>query len=246
MYLRSSKSHTDRLVETNFKTLLHEMPNGNSYCLAGNRRILKKSESDSAVVADYDIQLSHSQKRSNAPHVSQEVSTSYPRSVISPNSANYNTVVSSGSLPQAAAGYTLPQPDSVVHTQPPPPPILYPGTIHQPMSHPGLPPSQVLVPVSHQTFATYSQDPNAQTMAQAAAKGTCYEKPQSLESLIFTDLHLTVSTWDINGWTLTNSAFITELLKSILPDITCLYETHIHSQKTINIDGYTSFLHNRK
>ena len=73
MYLHSSKSHTDRLIETNFKTLLHEIPNGNSYRLAGNGRILKKSESDSVVGVDYDKKLSLSQKRSNAQYVSQGV-----------------------------------------------------------------------------------------------------------------------------------------------------------------------------
>ena len=173
MYLRSSKSHTDRLIETNFQTLLHEIPNVNLYCLEGNGKILKKSKRDSAVGADYDIQLSQSQQRANAPHVSQGVSTSYPPSVSSPNSASYSTLIRSRSLPQAAAWYTLPQQDSVVHTQPAPPPISYPGTINQPVSHPGLPSSQLLVPLSHQTFTTYSQDANAQTMAQSAAKGTC-------------------------------------------------------------------------
>ena len=233
VYLCSSKSHTDRLIETNFKTLLHEIPNGNLYCLAGNGRILKKFESESAAGADYDIQLSQSQQRSNAPHLSQSVLTSQPRSVGSPNSASYSTVVSSGGLPQAAAGYTLPQPDSVMHTQPPPPPTSYPGTMNQPVSHPGLPSSQFLVPAYQQTFTTYSQDPHAQTLTQAAAKGNCWEQSQSLKSPFFADLHLTVATWNINGWTLTNSTFRTELLKSVLPDVICLCETHLHSQKTI-------------
>ena len=68
-------------------------------------------------------------------------------------------------------------------------------------------------------------------------------KRESLGSPIFTDLHLTVTTWNINGWTLTNYLLRTELRKSILPDVICLCETHLHSQTTINIDGYTSFLH---
>ena len=42
VYLRSSKPHTERLLEVNLKTLLSEIPNGNQYRIAGNGRLVKK------------------------------------------------------------------------------------------------------------------------------------------------------------------------------------------------------------
>ena len=55
-----------------------------------------------------------------------------------------------------------------------------------------------------------------------------------------------MATWNINGLSLINSALRIELLKSVLPNVICLCETDLQSQKTINIDGYTFFVHNRK
>ena len=45
VYLRSSKSHTERLLELNAKTILSELPNGHLYRVAANGRILKKDNS---------------------------------------------------------------------------------------------------------------------------------------------------------------------------------------------------------
>lgn len=42
VYIRSAKSHTDRLIETNFKTLLREIPGGSEFYVAGNGRLLKR------------------------------------------------------------------------------------------------------------------------------------------------------------------------------------------------------------
>ena len=42
VYIRSSKSHTERLLELNAKTILSELPNGHLYIVAANGRILKK------------------------------------------------------------------------------------------------------------------------------------------------------------------------------------------------------------
>ena len=42
MYIRSSKSHSDRLAELNLKTILSEIPNGNDYRILGNGRLVKK------------------------------------------------------------------------------------------------------------------------------------------------------------------------------------------------------------
>ena len=45
VYLRSSKSHTERLLELNAKTIFSELPNGHLYRVAANGRILKKDNS---------------------------------------------------------------------------------------------------------------------------------------------------------------------------------------------------------
>lgn len=42
MYLRSSKSHTDRLIELNARTILNEIPNGRQFRITSNGRIVKK------------------------------------------------------------------------------------------------------------------------------------------------------------------------------------------------------------
>ena len=42
VYLRSSKNHTERILELNAKTLLSQLPNGNQYRVTANRRIVKK------------------------------------------------------------------------------------------------------------------------------------------------------------------------------------------------------------
>ena len=42
VYLRSSKNHTERILELNAKTLLSQLPNGNQFRVTGNGRIVKK------------------------------------------------------------------------------------------------------------------------------------------------------------------------------------------------------------
>ena len=44
VYIRSAKSHTDRLIETNFKTLLKEFPGGSEFYVAGNGRLRRKEQ----------------------------------------------------------------------------------------------------------------------------------------------------------------------------------------------------------
>lgn len=47
VFIRSSKSHTERLIELNARTLLNEIPNGNHFRITSNGRIVKKRpESD--------------------------------------------------------------------------------------------------------------------------------------------------------------------------------------------------------
>ena len=43
VFLRSSKSHTERLIELNAKTLLGEMPNGKNFRITANGRIVRKT-----------------------------------------------------------------------------------------------------------------------------------------------------------------------------------------------------------
>lgn len=45
IYMRSAKSHTDRLIELNFRTILQEIPGGEDYFITGNGR-LKKRDND--------------------------------------------------------------------------------------------------------------------------------------------------------------------------------------------------------
>lgn len=42
VYLRSSKSHTDSLIELNARTILNEIPNGRQFRITSNGRIVKK------------------------------------------------------------------------------------------------------------------------------------------------------------------------------------------------------------
>ena len=44
VFVRSSKSHMERLMDLNFKTLLSEMPHGQSYRIAANGRIIKRDK----------------------------------------------------------------------------------------------------------------------------------------------------------------------------------------------------------
>ena len=45
-FIRSSHSHAERLIELNFKTILNELPNGGSYHVTGNGRVVKKRDSN--------------------------------------------------------------------------------------------------------------------------------------------------------------------------------------------------------
>ena len=42
VYMHGSKTHTERILELNAKTLLSELPNGNQYRVTANGRIVKK------------------------------------------------------------------------------------------------------------------------------------------------------------------------------------------------------------
>ena len=53
VYLRSSKNHTERILELNAKTLLSQLPNGNQYRVTANGRIVKKdNRNDNPNVAE--------------------------------------------------------------------------------------------------------------------------------------------------------------------------------------------------
>jgi hypothetical protein len=46
-YVRGSKSHTERMLEYNTRTLLRQMPNGHLYRItAGGKKVLKSNERD--------------------------------------------------------------------------------------------------------------------------------------------------------------------------------------------------------
>jgi hypothetical protein len=45
VFLRTSMSHTDRILQMNFREILKELPNGDTYRIAANGRVLKKDDS---------------------------------------------------------------------------------------------------------------------------------------------------------------------------------------------------------
>ena len=44
VFLRSSKTHAERLMDVNFRTILSEIPRGNTFRITGNGRIVKQTE----------------------------------------------------------------------------------------------------------------------------------------------------------------------------------------------------------
>ena len=54
-----------------------------------------------------------------------------------------------------------------------------------------------------------------------------------------------IVTWNVNGWTLTNSKIRESILKKINPDIICLTETHLTQGREIKLEGYHWYGHNR-
>ena len=44
VFVRSSKTHLERLMDLNFRTVLAEIPQGNSYEITGNGRLVKQNE----------------------------------------------------------------------------------------------------------------------------------------------------------------------------------------------------------
>ena len=53
VYIRSSKSHSDRLAELNMKTLLSEIPNGSTYRILGNGRVVKRDSTGVSEPSSY-------------------------------------------------------------------------------------------------------------------------------------------------------------------------------------------------
>ncbi|KAK7878182.1 hypothetical protein WMY93_031179 [Mugilogobius chulae] len=50
VYINSAKSHAERLVDLNFRTLLKELPLGKEFILARNGRLLRRSQADDITV----------------------------------------------------------------------------------------------------------------------------------------------------------------------------------------------------
>ena len=48
VYLRAAKSHTDWILESNFKMLLQVIPAGKDFYIAGNERLMKQTGSPAA------------------------------------------------------------------------------------------------------------------------------------------------------------------------------------------------------
>jgi exonuclease III len=57
---------------------------------------------------------------------------------------------------------------------------------------------------------------------------------------------LKIGQWNLNGITEINSYFKKRIITGLDYDIVCLSETHLRDNQEFNVDGYTSFLHNRE
>lgn len=55
VFIRSSKSHTERLIELNARTMLSELPHGNQFRITSNGRIVKKTPSTQREHGDENI-----------------------------------------------------------------------------------------------------------------------------------------------------------------------------------------------
>ena len=56
---------------------------------------------------------------------------------------------------------------------------------------------------------------------------------------------MTVSTWNINGWTNSNKSLRQAILISLNYDIYCINETHLKFDDVIDVQGYCWYGHNR-
>ena len=59
-YLRSSKTHTERLIDLNFRTLLCDLPNRRNYRVSGNGRVVSKENGDihtSGTILSYPLNM---------------------------------------------------------------------------------------------------------------------------------------------------------------------------------------------
>uniref|UniRef100_A0AAV2LMD3 Uncharacterized protein n=1 Tax=Knipowitschia caucasica TaxID=637954 RepID=A0AAV2LMD3_KNICA len=45
-YIKTANSHTDRVMEENFKVLLRDMPNGKDYYVSGNGKLVRRGETE--------------------------------------------------------------------------------------------------------------------------------------------------------------------------------------------------------
>ncbi len=74
VYINSAKTHAERLIDLNFRTLLKELPLGKEFILARNGRLLRRTQTDDAAVSDRRSPLHHRHSRgslaSNGPQPS--------------------------------------------------------------------------------------------------------------------------------------------------------------------------------
>ena len=49
VFIRSSQTHAERLIQLNFKTILNELPNGQKYYVTGNGRLVRQLVQDAKV-----------------------------------------------------------------------------------------------------------------------------------------------------------------------------------------------------
>ena len=62
VYIQSAKSHVERLLELNARTILRELPQGRSYRVAGNGRILRRQGNDATEnIEHHDMDAQQSQ-----------------------------------------------------------------------------------------------------------------------------------------------------------------------------------------
>lgn len=63
VYVRSAKSHSDRIMELNFKTLLRDLPAGKDFYISGNGRLIKRESPEEAAGATGDRRSAAARRR---------------------------------------------------------------------------------------------------------------------------------------------------------------------------------------
>ena len=80
----------------------------------------------------------------------------------------------------------------------------------------------------------------AHVLVQNSSSTLCYEISQPSKEL------LSLSCWNINGWTNANRVLKSQIIQQFDSDVMCLLETHLKNDEAVCVNNYTWFGYNRK